>query len=137
MTRERNMVDHRNSEVGKIWDVILASKPQPLSNLKGKRGESTDLYQRLFKKKGIYVIQDATGKIVCVGIAGVGGKEGALADRAWTHCSPVSVLSQRLAPLGVTVSECSITVHEEPDAKKRRRIEKYGIAVFDPPGNED
>lgn len=137
MVRQRNMHDHRNSDVAKIWDVILASKSELLSDLKGKRGESTDLYKRLFKRKGVYVVRDGTGRIVCVGIAGVGEKEGALADRLWTHFSPASTLSRRLKPLGVSASECSITVHEEPNAKTRRRIEKYGIAVFDPPGNED
>jgi hypothetical protein len=131
------MHDHRNSDVAKIWDIILASNSEALCGLKGGRGESTGLYARLFKRKGLYMIRDATGKIVYVGIAGVGEKEGALADRLWTHCSPVSTLSKRLAPLGVKVIDCSVTTHEEPDARKRRRAEKYGIAVFDPPGNDD
>jgi len=131
------MQNHRNSDVAKIWDTILAATPEPLVCLKGKRGATTALYKRLFKKKGLYVVRDTQGDVVYVGIAGIGEKEGALADRLWTHSLPSSTLSRRLAQLGIAVSDCSVTIHEEADARKRRRAEKYGIAVFDPPGNDD
>jgi hypothetical protein len=131
------MNDHRNSEIASIWDKILAIDGKALAGVKGKRGESTDFYKKYFRKKGIYVIRDSTGKVIYVGISGAGEKEGGLADRLYTHNSKKSGLFVRLAKRGITLSECCVAIHVEADAKMRRRIEKYGIAVFDPPGNVD
>lgn len=109
----------------------------PLSGIKGKRGERTSLYERLFKKQGVYVIRDHQGDIVYIGIAGSGSKEGGLADRLWSHIAPTSALRRRLEKQGLTLDDCTVAVYEEDNSKKRRRAEMYGIAVCDPPANLD
>jgi len=131
------MHNHRDSDVAKVWDSILRSDSEPISALKGKPGTTTPLYKKLFKKKGVYVIQDQSERIVYVGISGDGDKEGSLADRFWSHSISSSTINNRLTPLGLKVANCTVRVHVETNSRIRRRIEKYGIAVFDPPGNED
>ena len=131
------MHDHRNADVAKVWDSILKSDSEPIAGLRGKPGTATPLYTKLFKKKGVYVIQDSSGRVVYVGISGNGDKEGSLADRLWSHSSPSSTINRRFVPRGLKVADCTVRVHVEPNSRTRRRIEKYGIAVFDPPGNED
>jgi hypothetical protein len=131
------MIDHRNSDVARTWDAILDIAPEPLSTLKGERGQHTDLYERLFRKKGVYVIRDSQEQIVYIGIAGGGNKEGGLADRLWAHIAPASALNKRLKELGLSVNRCTVAIHEEADATKRRRAEMYGIAVCSPIGNLD
>ena len=123
--------------MARTWDLILTIAPEPLSTLKGKPGECTPLYKRLFREKGIYVIRDQQGEIVYIGIAGGGEKEGGLADRLWTHIAPKSALNRRLEKRRLLVENCTVAIYKETDAMKRRRAEMYGIAVCNPPCNLD
>jgi hypothetical protein len=137
-----NPVNHRLSEIPYIWDQILASPKAPLREIQGGRGEWTELYKRNFKKKGVYVLRSGDGTIVYVGKSGEGAKpgvppiEGALADRILTHKNPASPVGKRLALSGIDVRDCDVQTYFEEDPHKRDRIESYGIAVFDPIGNQ-
>jgi hypothetical protein len=131
------MNNNRDSEIARIWDEFIKIAPTPLNKIKGGRGEYTELYNDLFKSKGVYVVRNKNGEIVYIGIAGGGEKEGGLADRLSTHIEPASALRRRLKKQQIDIDECTIAIYSEEDKKKRRRLEMYGIAVFDPVGNVD
>jgi hypothetical protein len=136
-----NWKNHRSSEYTLIWDKILASRKTPLRELEGGGDKSGVLRASLPSEGGVYVLRTNDENIVYIGVTGDFATEGSkLVGSSFDELlgidkNATSTVAKRLAGQKINISECVVQIYSEEDPKKRLRIEGFGIAVFEPVGN--
>src|SRR5258707_14640319 len=123
--------------VSDFGSLILDGIPSPLCKLKGGWNETTELYERLSNKQGIYFILKTPKleDVVYIGRTSDGKKERGLADRLWGDLSSCSTVRRRLQEKKIILDDCFVVALEVSDFNRRIQLEHLAIGIFTPIGN--